>query len=115
MQSRNLRKTNLTNHHITTKGNTMYITDLSATATSNQKLHYLPAMQTAEAMASALQRLGLWPNSLQAAAAERVFASGGFKVSLHEVDRALKERSTLNVSQRIQLKSMLDRYGLLKQ
>ena len=91
----------------------MFISDLSATATSNATLHHLPPMQTAEAMARALDRLGLWPSGIQAAAADRVFASG-FQVSVHEVDRALRERSSLTVSQRLQVKAQLDRYGLLK-
>jgi hypothetical protein len=92
----------------------MYITDLSATATSNQTLHFLPPLQTAAAMASALARIGLWPNGIQASAADRIFAAGGIKLSVHDVDRALKERSTLGVSQRLQFKRTLDRYGLLK-
>jgi hypothetical protein len=104
---------NSTNHHQPREVITMYLSNLNAAATSAATLHHLPPMESAEAMASALKRLGLLPTGVQAAAAERMFANG-FKVSVHEVDRALREHSTLDISRRIQFKAALGRFGLLK-
>jgi hypothetical protein len=87
---------------------------LTAATENTPALRYLPPMGTQESMMSALARIGLVPHSaIKANAIDHLNASGT-KFNVYDVDRALKEKTTLTVQQKLQFKIALDRAGLLK-
>lgn len=79
-------------------------------------LHFLPPMQTQAGIIRALGRVRLLGSSELSASANGVdqLLASGFKVSIFEVDQALKRTSTLGVSDRMKFKAILGRAGLLK-
>ena len=78
---------------------------------------HLPPMETPNALLAACSKLGLVsvPAAIQASASAsgQLLASGGIKLSVFDIDQALK-RTNLGVSERIQFKRWLDRAGLIK-
>ena len=65
-------------------------------------------------MMAALSRVGLVPDGRAGANGIDALRASGVQFSVFDVDTALKEKTTLNVQQRLQFKLTLDRAGLLK-
>jgi hypothetical protein len=91
-----------------------YVQILNATTENTPSLRYLPPMGTQAALMTALARIGLVPHGKVGANGVDILNASGVKFSVFDVDKALKEHSTLDVSQRLQFKRALDHAGLLK-
>jgi hypothetical protein len=87
---------------------------LNAATETTPALRYLPPMQTQESMMIALARIGLVPSGRTSPNAIDQLNASGVKFTVYDVDRALKEKTTLTVQQKLQFKIALDRAGLLK-
>jgi hypothetical protein len=87
---------------------------LDAATENAPALRYLPPMQTQAAMMSALARIGLVPHGKVSANGIDLLNASGTKFNVDDVDKALKERTTLTVRQKLQFKIALDRAGLLR-